>query len=298
MKIVLTGASGTLSSSLISMLNKFDIELIKIDINSFDNSIIKCDVSSFPQIENVIQNNKPDYIFHFAAETDVDYCEKNTLYALLNNFITTKNLVDISSLTGVPLLFISSASIFDGESDIPYRENDPPNPTNFYAQTKLWAEQYIQNRLKDYIIIRIGWLIGNPIVDKKFIGNIFNFIRNKNTKLFGVSDLRGTLTFADDLISLIFTLIKKDQSGIFHYGSKGSASRYEIIKKIIELLKFEDDFEIVPVSYSYFPTNAKRPKNEILENANLKKIDLDDSISWKELISIYVDKYFTPFLWK
>jgi len=290
MRILLTGACGTLAHSLLSA----DIpnEYLKIDIRDGFNNVIKNDLTYYPSIKTIVHNYQPEYVFHFAALTDIDYCEMNKFDAVDKNYVSTRNVVDVCSDLDIPLVFISSACVFNGESGFPYKETDKTDPANFHGLTKLLAERYIQERLKRFIILRIGWLMGNPRVDRKFVGKTYAQLLSKTQHMYGVSDLRGTLTFADDLIRKIFQLISKNQAGIFHYGAGGSASRYEIMSRLIRQLGWGDRIRLTPVPHSHFELIAKRPRNEILENRALQKLGLDSPAGWEEHLDIYVRHYF------
>jgi dTDP-4-dehydrorhamnose reductase len=291
MKIILTGASGTLAHSLI--VNNNLNEILKIDCQSERPEIIKNDLSIYTSIERIIQRFSPDYIFHFAALTDVDYCELNRLEAINKNYVSTKNIVDACLEYSIPLVYISSACVFDGISGYPYKELDRTNPANFHGWTKLWSEQYILKKLTNYIIFRIGWLFGNPEIDKKFIGNLYRQIKNGVNQIYGVSDLRGTVTFADDLIEMILLTISKNLNGIFHYGSINSASRFEIISYLLnKKLNLGNKIEVIPVSFKHFNPIAIRPKNEILENVRLNSLNLGKVFTWETKLDKYINDYF------
>lgn len=86
-------------------------------------------------------------IVHAGAYTDVASAESSREECFLTNVIGTRNL----ALTGVPMLYISTEYVFDGEKGN-YAETDYPNPRNFYAFTKLLGEH--ESRRTKSVVVR------------------------------------------------------------------------------------------------------------------------------------------------
>ena len=87
-----------------------------------------------------------ELIVHCAAYTDVARAEAQKQLCYDTNVIGTRNLAD----TGIPMIYISTEYIFNGEKGA-YREDDYPDPLNFYALTKLFGE-YETRRTRSVVI--------------------------------------------------------------------------------------------------------------------------------------------------
>ena len=61
--------------------------------------------------------------------------------------------ISLTALTSLQV-FISTDYIFDGDSEIPYLESDPPNPISVYGKSKLEGENIMKSVLKNGVIIR------------------------------------------------------------------------------------------------------------------------------------------------
>jgi len=83
---------------------------------------------------------------HSAAYTDVAMAETERELCYQTNVIGTRNLASL----GVPMLYISTEYVFDGEKGN-YHEGDYPNPRNFYALTKLLGE-YESRRTRSVVV--------------------------------------------------------------------------------------------------------------------------------------------------
>ena len=142
------------------------------DIDLNEKWLSYLDFRSFNDYRDDVQKFKPDYLFHIGAYTDLEYCELNPKETYETNTRSVKHGVKIANELNIPILFISSAGIFDGKKDI-YDENDIPDPIGIYAKSKYLGEKYVQNNSSKYLICRAGWMMGGgPKKDKKFINKL------------------------------------------------------------------------------------------------------------------------------
>ena len=102
---------------------------------------------------------KPDCLFHLGAHTDLEYCEENVDDCYLTNTLSVENAAHIANELKIPLLYISTAGIFDGAKDV-YDDWDQPNPLGHYARSKYMGEKYVENHCKEHMVCRAGWMMG------------------------------------------------------------------------------------------------------------------------------------------
>src|SRR6185503_1565852 len=136
MRILLTGASGMLANDIIPVLRSKGHELLLTDINPRIAGTVKTDITDAGQIRSHMKEFKPDYVFHLAAETNVDLCEQKPEHAFRINREGTRNIVLACKQTSVKLLYISTGGVFYGDKKEPYTEADEANPKNVYGQSK------------------------------------------------------------------------------------------------------------------------------------------------------------------
>jgi dTDP-4-dehydrorhamnose reductase len=89
-----------------------------------------------------VKKFKPDYLFHIGAFTDLEFCEENVDDTYSTNTLSVENAVYISNKLNIPLLYISTAGIFDGKKDL-YDDWDLPNPLGVYARSNFMGERYV-----------------------------------------------------------------------------------------------------------------------------------------------------------
>ena len=164
---------------------------------------------------DVIEFN-PDFLMHLGAYTSLEYCDQNELDTLNNNVTSLETAVHLSNELNIPLLFISTAGIFDGEKQ-EYDDWDMPGPLGVYARSKVLAEDYISRNCRKYFVMRAGWMMGGgPGKDKKFVGKIIGQIISGTKILNIVNDKDGTPTYTHDFASVAKHLIGTNRYGVYN----------------------------------------------------------------------------------
>lgn len=285
MRILITGADGMLGESLLSQLKKKEHILFAFSHTKKTKDVTPLEITNHEQVTKVITTNKPDIIIHLAALTNVDYCESHQEEAFKVNFEATKNIVSICKKENIHLYFLSTGAVFSGEKKTPYIENDVCCPVNVYGETKLKAEEEIK-KLSSYCIIRTGWLIGGGDKDTKFVSLILSQLKNKVPFIRAVSDIYGSPTLTFDLAETMIKLIERKAQGTLHVVNRGMATRFDISKKILEILK--SDTKLEPVPFGYFKEKAKRPLMEALDSSKLKSKYHLSLPPWQVSLRIYI----------
>lgn len=143
---------------------EYELKCTDIDIN--ENWLTFCDIRDYEQYERNVTDFKPDYLFHLGALTDLEYCELHQDETYLTNAISVENAVYIAKKINIPLLYISSAGIFDGKKDT-YDDWDMPSPLGHYARSKYASEVFVKENMSQYLICRAGWMMGGDLIKIK-----------------------------------------------------------------------------------------------------------------------------------
>lgn len=291
-KILVTGCGGMLGHAVYPYLKSKGYDVLATDIDLNVSWLAKLDVREYEEARKVAMKFKPDIILHLAALTSLEYCEDNLDDAHKTNFVGTVNMAKISKELDIPMVYISTAGVFDGKKSY-YTEKDTPNPINVYGKTKLYAEIAVKNLLTKYFIIRAGWMVGGGKKDHKFVSYIVSQAKNGNKKFNVVNDKYGTPTYTQDFAKNMEALFNTEFYGIYHMVCSGHANRVDIAKYILDLLDIKN-YKMKEVSSDFFAKQfpIERPKYEILENSNLKVIKLNMMRPWKEAIRDYINDYF------
>jgi dTDP-4-dehydrorhamnose reductase len=288
MKILVTGAAGMLGSALCPALTHKKHKVFATDLATDDNGIEYLDVRNYKQIEKLVEKVKPDMVMHLAAETDVDKCELEPDHSFLTNTIGTQNVSLVCQKSSIEMVYISTLGVFYGDKHEPYTEFDNPNPINIYGQSKLEGEKIVQSLLNRYYIVRAGWMVGGgPKKDKKFISKIIKKM-NETTALKAVNDKIGSPTYTVDFSKCLSNLIETGYYGLYHCTNKGYASRFDVAKKIVDILG-RSDVSVEPVSSAYFPLPAARARSEMSRNYKLELLGMDTTRHWEDALKEYIN---------
>lgn len=279
MVVLVTGSGGQLGQSLQFIAPNYP-EIDSVFCNSTD-----LDITNIENVKQVFEKYKPKFCINTAAYTAVDKAESEPEKAYLINVLGVENLAKICKTFNTTLIQISTDFVFDGDSQTPYNENDTPNPTGVYGQTKLDGEKIVQAILDNHIIIRTSWVYSQ--FGNNFMKTMIRLGNEKHT-LSVVNDQIGTPTNAVDLAEAIIKIILKlnlpifpsGAMGLFNFSNEGSCSWYEFAKRIFEINTISIDLKPIPTSS--YPTPAKRPAYSVLDKSKIKKTFGIEIKNWKD----------------
>ena len=296
-KIYIAGSGGMLGEAFHKQFsNDFNLKCTDIDVNEPWLSFL--DFRDREAYISDVKKFKPDYLFHLGAYTDLEFCEKNPDDTYMTNTIAVENAVYIANELDIPLLYISTAGIFDGKK-ILYDDWDTPNPMGVYARSKYMGETFVCQNAKKYLVCRAGWMMGaGPKKDKKFIQKLMKQINDGNRELFIVNDKDGTPTYTHDFAKTVKELIKNEYWGLYNCVCGGQTGRLEVAKELLRLINKENDVKITEVDSDYFKDIyfADRPASERLETTKLNLRNVNKMKDWKISLKEYIDSYYKNYL--
>lgn len=295
MRILITGAAGMLGAyvekGLVALGNEVHVSDI-IDANGFTYSY--CDVRDPASVESMMHRSNPDLVAHLAAETSLELSERNPMHAWLTNAIGTKNVALACRRAVVPMAYISSAGVFDGEQAEPYTEFDTPHPINVYGKSKFAGEQFVRQLVPEYFIVRAGWMMGGgPRQDHKFVHHITEQLLAGERNIKAVDDKFGTPTYAPDFGNTFAHLLATRRFGTYHMASPGVCSRFDVARAIVEGLGLSDRVSVDPVASGYFAEEffAPRPRSEAMANLVLDLEGRNTMRPWPEALAEYLQEW-------
>ncbi len=291
-KILITGCGGMLGKSIYKVFKKAGYSICATDINLNASWLSYLDVRDTKAVWKKIVNHNYDYIFHLAAETDLEVCQKNPDHAYKTNSFGTYNIARACLKKDIPLVYISTAGVFDGEKTS-YTEYDLPHPIIVYGQSKYNGEVIIKEMLNKYYIVRAGWMVGGVEKDKKFIAKIVDQINTGKKTIYAVTDKWGTPTYTKYFAENLEKLIQTKLYNTYHMVCEGSATRYDIAREILKITGKHKKIKLIKVTSEYFKKEywVKRPKSEVLQNLNLKYINLNLMKDWRLALRDYLKEF-------
>ena len=250
--VVITGGGRGIGLSVGKMLVKHGCNLSIIDNNlslkknilnhfrAFTDKVkfIECDVSK-ENLSTIIQKSKT--VIHLAALTNAELSFKNPLTIEKNNFNSTKRIADYCSMYNVPMIHVSSTSVYGKQANIVDEncEEEYLKPQSPYADIKLIEEKMLKKESPNLIFntFRFGTIAGvskgirfHTAVNKFCL----NAAINEDIQVYktALNQFRPYLSLSDALKSFQFC-IEKDffQNDIFNILS-GNFTVNQILKMI------------------------------------------------------------------
>ena len=267
MKILVLGGNGQLGRCLRDHLDNTTYEVIYTSRDQIN-------ITNFEETKNKVVGIAPHLIINTAAYTAVDKAEENAEIANLVNNLAVNNIAQICSSLDIWLVHVSTDYVFDGLSEIPYKENDITNPQGVYGLTKLKGELAIQNSSCKHTIIRTSWVFSE--YGNNFVKTMLRLGEDRD-ELRIVEDQFGSPTYAQDIARSIVEIVPQlnlqNTSGLYHYCGDRSCSWYTFATKIFEQAKAHNlrtPSVINPIETNAYSTNAKRPSFSVLDCSKIE----------------------------
>lgn len=261
MKVLITGATGRIGRTLLLHLpSDVDVELLLSPLSRQlpEYPWYRTDITNYDKTVMAITCAKPDVIMHLAAFSDVDGCEIDPDVAYKINSEGAGNVAKSCAECGAKMVLLSTDYVFDGVSG-PYSENDVPNPINIYGHSKLEGENAALTHIDNLLIIRISVPFGKRVedTDHNFVSWLIEQLQAGNS-VHIADDQFTTPAYLDEFSRVLWTLVHKGISGIYHYGTSDRLSRYEMTLHVCQAMGFPDEL-VCPVKTSDLDFIAKRP---------------------------------------
>lgn len=265
LRVLITGANGLLGQALVDRLSqsdRYEILATGRDEDSFHPSnppYEPLDITDPSQPITVVDRFAPDVLINCAAMTQVDTCETEQQACWAVNAAAVGSLSDVCAERNIHLVHISTDFVFDG-ADGPYREEDTPDPVNYYGKAKLAGEHSIQNSSLDrWTIVRTVLVYGTAHELKR--SNIALWITDELSSgrtVQIVEDQWRSPTYVHDLAAGIQQVIDRNAFGLFHLSGPELLSVYDFARQIARAYAFDTSL-VQPTSSEALGQKARRP---------------------------------------
>lgn len=286
MKVFVTGVKGQLGFDVVEELNRRGHQPVGVDIDQLD-------ITNKVAVEQMMNEVNPDAVVHCAAWTAVDNAEDDENYSKVMsvNVDGTSYIANCCKQLDIPMVYISTDYVFDGQGIEPWKEDDKRNPLNVYGQSKCDGELAVQE-LDKFFIVRIAWVFG--INGHNFINTMLN-LGLSHDQLTVVNDQIGTPTYTYDLARLLVDMIQTDKYGIYHATNEGGyISWYDFAREIFkQASEYNDAYkkvQVSPVGSEAYPAKAKRPSNSRMDKSKLVREGFEPLPDWKDALERYLEQ--------
>lgn len=281
MKILVTGSNGLLGQKLTDLILHTSHHLVATATGPNRHPIKDgyfyevMDITDAKNVSQVIEKHQPDVIIHGAAMTQVDHCEVEKEKCDLLNVQAVINMVEAANKNGAHLIHLSTDFIFDGEMG-PVKEDTPPHPLSYYAESKLKAEEYIKAHCLNYAIARTILVYG--VVNDMSRSNVVLWAKNaleKGQEIKVVDDQFRTPTLAEDLAKGCLLIAEHRKTGIYHVSGPDFMSIWDLVNRVAEYWNLDKNL-IKRTNSTLLNQAAKRPP---ITGFNIQKIKSETGYS-------------------
>lgn len=276
MRVLVTGVNGQLGHDVMKELAKRGYE--GIGTGSAD-----MDITDWAAVEKKFRETNPDKVVHCAAWTAVDAAEDEVEACRKVNALGTENMAKMCRELDIPMIYISTDYVFNGQGERPWEPEDEREPLNIYGRTKYEGELAVEKYLEKYYIVRIAWVFG--INGKNFVKTMLKLSETHDT-LTVVDDQIGSPTYTRDLARLLMDMLETEQYGHYHATNEGTCSWCEFAKEIFR--QAGKDVTVLPVTSAQYPAKAKRPHNSRMNKEKLKAKGFTPLPSWQNALERYL----------
>lgn len=267
MNILVTGANGQLGHEMQRVAAESKHTFTFTDVAE---GYERLDITDLDAIRRMVKERGIEVIVNCAAYTNVDKAESDFDTANLLNNTAAGHLAQAMKEVDGTLVHVSTDYVFQGDRNVPCREDWPTDPLGVYGRTKLAGEQSIAATGCRHIIIRTAWLYSRW--GRNFVKTM-RALTASHKELKVVFDQVGTPTFAADLADAIGHIIRTgqlDKEGIYHFSNEGVCSWFDFAKLIGEL-SGHNGCDIQPCYSEEFPSPVKRPHFSVLDKNKIKQ---------------------------
>lgn len=285
MNALIIGAAGFVGSYLIEHLKnsyKWNLSVTKLPhevLDTTDANVFNLDILEKASIITLLNETKPDYIFHLAAQSSISVSWKNPALTVDININGTLNVLDAIRETRLNprILLIGSGEEYGyiTADEVPIKENTNTRPGNIYAATKACQNMighiYARAYNMDIMMVRAFNHIGPGqaplfVVSDfcKQVAEIEKGLRNPVIKVGNLSAKRDFTDVRDVVAAYGLLMIKGQQGETYNVGSGNAVEIKTILDLILTFSKKEITVEV--------DSDRLRPADVPIIEADIQKL--------------------------
>ena len=231
MKLLITGASGFLGGRAARYFAK-NYEVVAPTHADMD-------ITDGAAVQAYFRAERPDFVFHCGAISDVGTCEKEPERSFAINVEGAVNVAGAAAAVGAKCVLCSSDQVyFGGSEQKPHRENEKLAPKNRYGREKLEMEQRCLDEVPDCVLLRLSWMYdGKPLREGEhgdFLRTLLPKLRAGERGSYPVYDRRGITDVGEVLANAekCFHL----PGGVYNFGAPNDCATYELMERVFTRL--------------------------------------------------------------
>lgn len=277
MKLAVLGAAGQLGRAIVAAAHSAGHEVAAW-------SRTECDITDPVHLGAVIGAFCPEAVINAAAFAQVDEAEDDPITVFAINAWAVRDLARLARRRRFALVHFSTDFVFDGATDRPYVEDDPPHPRGVYATSKLIGE-WMAAGAPEHYVLRVESLFGGERAKSSVDGLLAGLRAGRPVRAF--ADRTVTPSYVGDVAhATVQVLERRAPAGVYHCVNSGVATWLEVAHALARLTGASPAL-IEPVDMAGLSLRVPRPLRAALSNAKLHAagIVMPD---WRDALSRYL----------
>lgn len=284
MRAMVTGGAGFIGSHVVDALLERGNEVVVADDLSTgreDNlgaaieqgaTLVVGDVRDPEFVDGLLRRERPEAVFHFAAQIDVRVSVSKPRLDAGVNVVGTINMLEGARCSGVRrFVYASTGGAIYGEGAPPLGEQAPIRPISPYAQAKFAAEGYcdLYRRLHGLSTINLRFAnIYGPRQDPRGEGGVIaifcgRLLRGERPVVYGDGRQTRDYVYVGDVAQAALVASESDAHGAYNVGRGEETSVLQLVERLQDVGRELD----VPGGASFDPIFAPERQGEVRRNA-------------------------------
>jgi len=253
-KILVTGGAGFIGSHTVDALVGEGANVVVIDDFSTGRKenlnpkakFYKTNIA-YPEIEKILEKEKPEIIYHFSFFVLVPKSVENPLLDIDNIIGSLRILKKVKEMGGIgKIIFSSSGFIYGNTKNLPARETEPVDPVSPYVVAKLAVENYLKFYRKafniPYVILRYSAVYGPRQVTGAMADYIRKLSAGRQAEIWGDGNKTRDYVYISDVVRanlLALDIPNNHPDPVFNVGTGIETTLINLYKKIADILNKE-----------------------------------------------------------
>ncbi len=267
--VLVTGGAGFIGSHMVDALIKESYSVAVVDNFSSGSEknvhpnarIYKTDIRE-EALAEVFEKERPEYVFHFAAQISVNRSVEDPLFDADVNILGGLNVLELCLQNKVKkILFSSTGGALYGEAEVvPTPEKYPCEPLSPYGLAKLALEKYIRFYRRqfglEFAIMRYANVYGPRQNPKGEAGVISIFaekmLDNLTPIIHGDGHQTRDYVYVGDIVRANMAAFQSERSGTYNVGT----AKQTTVNELFKLIKDELHSPLTPKHAEVFSGQA------------------------------------------
>lgn len=259
MKILVTGGAGFIGSNLVDALIGEGSQVVIIDNLSTGKKenvnpqakLIEADVSDEKKLQEIFKKEKPQSVFHMAAQIDINKSTRDPIWDAKQNILGSINLLENCRDFGVKkIIFSSSAGVYGDTDNVPTIEDDLLRPPSPYGIGKLAVEHYLEYYYKTYGLPYVTLRYANAYGPRQIsngegavVAIFCDFLaRGEKPRIDGDGEQTRDYIYVSDIVKANILALKSDKTGIYNIGTEVETSVNKLAETVKKALASDVEF--------------------------------------------------------